>query len=370
MQRIENIRPESFANISLLRAIAALMVVYDHLFCIVPLRHFGVAAFPAPLVQEYISTPLGIIQDFGWMGVAIFFLVSGFIISHVAMRENRAEFIVKRVFRIYPPLILAVLIACVASFITSGKTFTLGQVLSAFTLTNYWTYPQVPVLGVAWTLAIEILFYVLTFILLPILKKNPIIAISIQLSVVFVIYGLRKDFGHGFFLFSASAAYLPYLIIGQITYFLYARIITPGAFFILLTVAYAAVLVGIHLIHTAFIRVDNSYLINFMYAYFVFIIFLVFKDRFRVAPFMQFLADSSYSLYLLHGSVGITAIVLISKYIESNSEFVVLATSLFAAALSIFASWLFFRLVERPSIKLARSTCRAINMNFLRERRD
>jgi len=48
MQRIENIRPESFANISLLRAIAALMVVYDHLFCIVPLRHFGVAAFPAP----------------------------------------------------------------------------------------------------------------------------------------------------------------------------------------------------------------------------------------------------------------------------------------------------------------------------------
>lgn len=74
MQRIENIRPESFANISLLRAIAALMVVYDHLFCIVPLRHFGVAAFPAPLVQEYISTPLGIIQDFGWMGWLFSFL--------------------------------------------------------------------------------------------------------------------------------------------------------------------------------------------------------------------------------------------------------------------------------------------------------
>lgn len=103
MQRIENIQPDSFANISLLRAIAALMVVYDHLFCIVPLRHFGSAAFPAPVVQEYISTPLGIIQDFGWLGVAIFFLVSGFIISHVAMRENRVEFIVKRVFRIYPP---------------------------------------------------------------------------------------------------------------------------------------------------------------------------------------------------------------------------------------------------------------------------
>lgn len=304
------------------------------------------------------------------MGVAIFFLVSGFIISHVAMRESRTEFLVKRVLRIYPPLILAVLIACIAESITSGKTYTFEQTLSAFTLTNYWTHPQVKILGVAWTLAIEILFYAFTLALLPMLKKFPKAAITIQLSIILFIYFARKEFGQNFFLISASAAYLPYLIIGQVTYFVYVKMITPRAFFILLSAAYAAALAGIQSIHKQFIQLDNSYLTNFAYAYFIFIIFLIFRDKLKVTPLTQFLADSSYSLYLLHGTIGITTIVLISKHLDSKSGIVVFLTSLLAAALSILASWLFFKLVERPSIKLARSTCRAINMKFFREQKD
>lgn len=370
MQKTEPTSSESFSNISLLRAIAALMVVYDHLFCLVPLRHFGSAAFPASIVQEYISTPLGIIQDFGWMGVAIFFIVSGFIISHVAIRESRTEFIVKRVFRIYPPLILAVLIACLATYITSDITYTAGEILSAFTLANYWIHPQVPILGVAWTLAIEIIFYALTFSLLPILKRSPAIAITIQLVIIFSIYIARRNFGHSFFLFSASAAYLPYLIIGQVTYFMYAKLITPKVFFALFLATYVAALTGIQLIHKVFLPIDNSYLINFTYAYFIFFLFLIFKEKLKVPPFAQLLADSSYSIYLLHGTVGITVIVLASKYIESKSGIVVFLTSLSAAALSILASWLFFRLVERPSIKAARRACRAINMKTFRAQKE
>jgi peptidoglycan/LPS O-acetylase OafA/YrhL len=44
----------------------------------------------------------------GHLGVGIFFLVSGFIISHVAEKETRAEFVVKRVLRIWPTLTIAV----------------------------------------------------------------------------------------------------------------------------------------------------------------------------------------------------------------------------------------------------------------------
>ncbi len=110
MQPIARATPDSFSNITLLRAIAALMVVYDHLFGVLPSQYFGSPTFLVPLIQNNITTPLGIIQDFGWIGVALFFIVSGFIITHVAMRESRTEFLVKRIFRIYPPLILAILI--------------------------------------------------------------------------------------------------------------------------------------------------------------------------------------------------------------------------------------------------------------------
>ena len=346
------------------------MVVYDHLFAIMPLQNFGYSAFPVSLIQTAINTPLGIIQDFGWIGVAIFFIVSGFIISHVSMRESQTEFLVKRIFRIYPPLILAILVACATTFITTGQTFTLRETLSAFTLTNYWTYPQVVILGVAWTLAIEIIFYALTFALLPILKKSPCAAIIIQIAIIFSIYAVRGNFGNRFFLFSACAAYLPYLIVGQATYFLYNKTIRIKVFLVLLLLLYSAALAGIWLIHTAFLPTNNSYLINFSYAYFIFITLLILKDKLRIPALIQRLADSSYSIYLLHGTIGGTTIALTLKYTDSHSTTIIFLTSLVAATLSILAAWIFFLLVEKPSIKAARNLCRMINTRPLKVQKD
>jgi len=360
MQQIQRANLESFSNITLLRAVASLMVVYDHLFSLEPSRHFGAAAFPVSRVQAAIDGPLGIIQDFGWIGVAIFFIVSGFIITHVSMRESQTEFLVKRIFRIYPPLILAILIACAATFITTGQTFSPWEIVSAFSLANYWMSPQIIILGVAWTLAIEVIFYAFTFALLPILKRSPCAAIVIQVLVIFCVYAVRGKFGDGFFLFSACVAYLPYLIVGQVTYFLYSRAIGVKVFFALLLLVYVATLFGIKLIHVAFLPVNNSYLINFVYAYFIFVLLLIYKDKLRVPVFVQRLADSSYSIYLLHGAIGGTVIVLMARHTSNHSIAIVTLTSILAAVLSILGAWVFFLLVEKPSIKVARNLCRLI----------
>src|SRR5438477_6323288 len=42
--------------------------------------------------------------------LTFFFVVIGFIITHVALQESPFEFVVKRVMRIYPPLIVSVLV--------------------------------------------------------------------------------------------------------------------------------------------------------------------------------------------------------------------------------------------------------------------
>ncbi|MDX5371658.1 MAG: acyltransferase [Pseudomonadaceae bacterium] len=365
-----SITPENFTNITLLRAVAALMVVYDHLFCDIPMRHFNMAAFPAPAIQEFITTPLGIIQDFGWIGVAIFFIISGFIITHVALRESQAEFLIKRIFRIYPPLIIAILLACAAAIVTSDKTYSTREILSAFTLTNYWQYPQTLILGVAWTLAVEIIFYLFTFMLLPLLKKKPAFAVAIQLIAICAIYILSKDYGHSFFLFSASAAYIPYLIIGQITYFLYSKLFSPQLFAAYLAASYAAVFYGIHLIHKSFAPVENSYLINFVYAYFVFAGCLMLKERIEPGRLIRAIADCSYSIYLLHGTIGITFILLISRHYNLDSAARITLTAIIATGLSIAAAWLSYRLIEQPSIRAARYACRMLKSRMLKAEKD
>src|SRR5829696_6677708 len=56
----------------------------------------------------------------GHLGVVIFFFVSGFVISHVAMAETRREFIIKRVFRIWPTLALAIVLTWIAKTVAAS----------------------------------------------------------------------------------------------------------------------------------------------------------------------------------------------------------------------------------------------------------
>lgn len=65
--------PSHIVFIELLRGIASLIVVWDHLVAIWGDSH-AVQFLPLYIVREYITKPLGIIQDFGYFGVAIFSL--------------------------------------------------------------------------------------------------------------------------------------------------------------------------------------------------------------------------------------------------------------------------------------------------------
>ena len=178
------IRNEEISFIALLRGVACLLVVWDHLAGIW-LDSAGKTWLPLTLVREYVTTPLAVIQDFGFFGVVLFFFVSGFIITHVAQRESQLAYVIKRLFRIYPPLVLSIIAIYVTELVYLHITGSLLEgaaipsarsLFLAMTLTNYFTVPQVVINGVAWTLAIEVTFYALMFCLLPFVKKAPFIA--------------------------------------------------------------------------------------------------------------------------------------------------------------------------------------------------
>lgn len=135
--------PARYAHLDALRALAVLLVVFSHA---------GLTFVP------------------GGSGVTIFFVISGFIITHLLIRErettgsfNLAGFYARRFLKILPPLILIIVIPSLVWW-ASGRPLDpldfLGQIFFFFNLR--YLDSQVTVLpgsNVVWSLSIEEQFY-------------------------------------------------------------------------------------------------------------------------------------------------------------------------------------------------------------------
>lgn len=84
-------QPDFVPFLHILRGVAVLMVVWAHFtgwWLDVSHVHWKAYSF----VSRHIATPLQIFKDGGFLAVVIFFLISGYIISQAADREDRFEF--------------------------------------------------------------------------------------------------------------------------------------------------------------------------------------------------------------------------------------------------------------------------------------
>jgi len=159
--------PNRFANVQSLRGIAALLVVLAHL-----------------LVVESKYSPdqfLGTWMSFGQVGVDLFFVISGFIMVHVANNMQRPkningtsslEFLFARMSRVYPLYWLVSAAVFIAWLVRPDMVFSSfnsePDIVKSFLL-----YPDTrdPLLAVGWTLIHEIGFY-LVFALALLLKPK------------------------------------------------------------------------------------------------------------------------------------------------------------------------------------------------------
>jgi peptidoglycan/LPS O-acetylase OafA/YrhL len=101
---------------------------------------------------------------FGWVGVEIFFVISGFVIANSASKSSPSEFLLGRALRLYPAVwVCATATLLVLVLFGSGKASEfIGPYIHAMTLvpkgvTHQWLD------GVYWTLAAEMAFYGLVY---------------------------------------------------------------------------------------------------------------------------------------------------------------------------------------------------------------
>lgn len=92
---------------------------------------------------------------FGAYGVAIFFAISGYLIAEVLRRDSPARFLMNRVARIYPLMLLAVGLFAVVFLLTGNP-----RGINALSLTLVPAGPRGYFLGVEWTLLYEMTYYV------------------------------------------------------------------------------------------------------------------------------------------------------------------------------------------------------------------
>lgn len=147
----------------LMRLIAALLVVVSHTF---------------PLAGQAPFRILGV-EDLGALGVSIFFVISGYLVTASYLRDPRT-YLVKRILRIEPGLIASLVVTVVAlAFLTTAPPAEYWPAAGLYVLRNALLYPAtyelpgvfatVPLAGVVngvlWTLRLEFTFYVVLMLL-------------------------------------------------------------------------------------------------------------------------------------------------------------------------------------------------------------
>jgi peptidoglycan/LPS O-acetylase OafA/YrhL len=348
---------DRFAFIQILRGLAALIVVWSHLSGFW-LEEHHTTSVPQQLWQEWIIVPFHIFQNGGLLGVVVFFLVSGYIITHTSLRESRRSFAIKRFLRIAPPLILATLVSWLLLFLATATNTKLigvngGSVwhwLSAFVLLDGFT-PAGRATNVTWTLVIEVIFYLITFVLLGISRSSPLRSVWLMTTIWMVasIVSLNVPFVNDS-ANSGSALAVGFLLIGRIIYLWQRGLINPrDALFNLAAVVLIYILIA-QASSPGFLVTPAGYepFISYLLGIMIFLAFLRLAPKQAVQPF-KMLGDVSYSLYLLHIPVGITLLNLMNLIGISKTVSVIVAV-----VASVAAAYAAFRLVEVPSQRLAR----------------
>lgn len=340
-----------FGFIDLLRGPAALLVLYSH-FVGVYLGSIHQTYWLKQWVDALFVRPLVIVDQFGQLGVMVFFLISGFIITHVARSENRLRFGIRRLFRIYPAYWLVVLIVVVFGMHDAGFQATWlrnwADVARIATITNYLHDPQHLVLGVGWTLQIEVMYYALVACVMPLIRRAPFWALVVELALVFAVIWKSHAFGADWYLFAANVSYLPYMLIGQAVYFYWAGGLTGGRALLLGWLSYFAAVFGVYQVLTTFLEPTQSRTLCLVFALGIFVWAMNYGHKIGLMRVPKFFSDISYALYLIHGPLGLLLLVTLRTRIGYGNAALVATVASIAAAASIHY------LIERPCIRLGR----------------
>jgi peptidoglycan/LPS O-acetylase OafA/YrhL len=289
----------------------------------------------------------------GPFGVALFFLISGFVIPISLDRQSAWGFLVARAFRIYPTYIIALTIELIVLALGAhhwNQPFTYHRriiVANALLIADVARMPTIDLVN--WTLMVELKFYLLMALLARYVRSANLAVLVAIGAFVLALSALTRNAGDvspllGRLLnaFETNALYVVFMLIGVVfSYHVRGRVGT------LATVGGIAVLFITFVLcwpQTPYRAQFPIITYNYAYALAVFSILYTLRNRVPDLRVADFFASVSYPLYCVHALIGFSVMTLL---ITAGWN-VVLATGIaFAVALAI--AWLLHVGVEGRS---------------------
>lgn len=326
----EPVAGEHLATIDILRGIAAMSV------CLYHLTRRNLMTFNDPVASWLFA--------WGAAGVDIFFVISGFIIPYTMMSSSYrladfGAFFGRRFVRLVPPswvqiASILLLFVVVRAAYGSGPAW-LGELTTSRLLHNLaYTVPftdEAWINPVFWTLAVEFQFYILVGLAFPwvFAGKREFLATCLLLIVL-----RHVPFIGGLLFLKHSTLFL----IGGAALLHRRKVLTNRDYALLLAGLTFATAVQPGPLQAGF-GCATALIISFV------------PLRSALGAFF---GRISYSLYLTHSlTAGLTATVLIRIIPPSGAGAKLLIIGV-AVLMAILTSWMFYRIVERPFIGLAK----------------
>ena len=336
-------------GLDLLRALASCLVFYTHIA-----TWYRYKQDPMPVseaLDEYVIAPLHLNKELGFVGVSLFFLISGFVMAHVATKERTAEFAVKRVLRIFPALIVAVFLAWVLvnagvySVPGNPESADLGDLLSNMFLLNFFVAGSPPLVGVAWTLVTQLAVYAMIGALLFVFRRAPWVAVAIQITVCSVILSILPNYtGLTASSIANIGAFGTAIVLGEVIWLVWKRKAPLWAGLLLGLACWLVFSWGDSL---GYGRYDDAYVLTLTLSALLVVVAVAAGTRLPRLRLVTYLSSRSYAVYLVHQTVAFTVLAQLWPDLSSG-----LAVPVSIVAVLVVAE-LVHRLVERPFAKLA-----------------
>lgn len=330
-------------HLDLIRFIAALYVVFYH-YCF-----RGYAKDNLSILQ---FEPLESFSKYGYLGVDLFFIISGFVILMSVRNSNLIDFCISRFTRLYPAFWFCVIITAIIILLFGGTIFniTLNQVLFNLTMLNgFFNVEHVD--GVYWSLVIELKFYVLIGLVLFFKKLKYIkilgyLLLAISILQLIVPFSEAPKFLQAIY-FVTFARWSPYFVAGMFFFIMKSekdiiKNIIPVVIAYSASIYYAILTVN-HRNENYGYGFSHEVVIVLITLFFI-AIFLISVGKLQILNKRVFMSLGvlTYPLYLLHQNIGF---IIFNNFGNTINKWVLL---FIVMAIMIAAAFLISKKIEKP----------------------
>ena len=317
-----------FYALDLLRFFAAFAVV---------MYHYTYRKLPS-VVDQSTFEYIGEISKFGYLGVNIFFMISGFVILLSAMNRNATQFAISRSTRLYPTYWVCVTITSIILISLNGDAANIDFVKYVANMSMLNDYVGIGNIdSVYWTLQAEIKFYLCIFILVLFgWVKHYKAWISVWLAVTVTYWLFGEPYFMGWFI---SPFYSCYFIAGA-TFYLAMKNGYRPFYIIVIVISYFLAAANSSQQLDSYIKSPNDidrFIAVLLLSFFYWVFYLFSKNKINLPKrkYILLLGGVTYPLYLLHAKAGKTIFDLIVNYIDPYLSLFLLFSFMLALSLII-----------------------------------